>query len=928
MSHYMSSLGGVSGLSSGLNWREVIDSLLALERKPVTLIELKRQRLEAQISALTEINARLLELKSKAFTLGMYSSLAAKKVETSGSALAASAAADAQPGTYRVTVLSLATPTTAASALPLGSAVDTALPLSQALPTAPKVGYFSVNGVRVYVDSDTTLAAGTNSVVEGINASGAGARAVLLGDAAGRLNVLSVYTTGDRLVLGSVSDTSDLLALAGLSGAAETAAWVGGVAEGTAEGTVSGDLSADVTVTFVYGGNTYSTAVGDLGPAQAGITTLSELAYQLEAAMNRALGGAGSLSVAVDDPSGSGNGRLVVVDRGGKGEVAINALSGTDTTGLESLLSAGGAQDGKAIAGQLPLGRLSTSRSLYQAGFSAHLKDGWLSGFLSVQEEKAGFDLEGTETVTFNYRGVDYETAALNAAQAGVTDLTAVAADLEAKMNAALGGAGSVSVSLLRDEEGRVRLAVTDMLEETSASRTLEFTSGPEALRLMASQGGKAGGALSINGKTLYYDKYADTLSGLLSRINMAGAGVRATYDPLADRVNLTSTSTGPLSLELADAAGNLLEVLGVADGDSQALGSSASFIVEGYNGGLPIYSATNTVSGVIPGLTLQLKEVSGKDSGGNYLPCVLVVEPDVDAAVGKVKDFVSSYNQTIAKIYEYLKYDAEKKEAGLLAGVSQARDILNRLRSLPSLLPEGVEGGPRTLMDIGISLGKVGTEVDALKSGQLQLDEERLSAALRENPERVFGILGAYAGEVSLESGGTSSIFSVFGRPVNETRAGTYRIVSDSQGNLTVYFTPAGGEEELVGTGTIAPYGTNDDLIPGVTLRAGALREGESYLSKEENATGALKVLEDYLSRITSKGGVLAGITDALQETSRDLASQVERMEERIKAREARLIAQYTAMETLLSRMQTQSQWLTNQIQGLNRNWRGSGGS
>lgn len=928
MSYYMSSIGGVSGLSSGLNWKEIIDSLMVLERKPVTLLQQKRQRLRAQISALTEINARLLELKTRAFTLGLSSTLAARRVEVNGSALSATASAEAQSGSYRVTVLSLATPTSAASSLPLGEAVDTTLPLSEALPSAPRTGYFTVNGVRVYLDTDTTLAWGENSVLERINASGTGARGVLLADAAGRPNMLAVYTTGERLVLGSASDTSDFLSLAGISGTAVGSAWVGGVAEGSLEGTASGNLSSDVRVAFTYGGSSYMTEAGEVGPAEAGITTLVELASRLEAAMNRALGGAGRVSVAVDDPTGTGNGRLLVIDRSGGGGVAVTGLSGSEISGLESLLSSGGAQAGRATVGQLPLGRLSTSRFLYQAGFNVGLKDGYLTGFLSNRENKVGFDLDGTETVTFTYRGTSYQTAMLEAAQAGVTDLSAVAADLETKMNAALGESGSVRVSLLWDEAGRVRLAVTDLLAEASETNTLEFNSGPEALRLTASLGGRAGGAVSVNGKVFYYNKYADTLTGLLSRINMAGAGVRAAYDPLTDRVNIISTTTGPLSLDLADAAGNLLEALGVASSDSQTLGSSASFIVEGYNGGLPIYSASNTVIGVMPGLTLQLKQVSDKDSGGNYIPSVLTVEPDVDAAVRKVKDFVDSYNQTIAKISEYLKYDAEKKEAGLLAGISQARDILNGLLSLPSLIPEGLEGSPRTLMDIGISLGKLGTAVDTLKSGQLQLDEERLSAALLDNPERVFGILGAYAGQVSLKSGGTSSISSASGRPENERRAGTYRIVSDSQGNLTAYFTPAGEEEELVGTGKISAYGTNDTLIPGVILRAGMLREGESYLTKEENATGVLKLLEEYLKRITSRGGMLAGLTASLERTSNDLASQVEKMEERIKAREVRLAAQYTAMETLLSRMQTQSLWLSNQIQGLNRNWRGNNGS
>lgn len=924
MSDYVSSLGGVSGLSSGVNWRDIIDKLLALERKPVTLLQQRQQRLGAQLSALAEIKARLLELKTRAFTVGLSSTLMARKAEASGSAVSAVATSEAQPGTYRVTVLSLATPTYATASAPLGRAVDVSLPLSQALPTAPTAGYFSLNGVRVYLDEDTTLASGENSVIERVNSSGAGVRAALARDPGGRPNLLSLYTTGESLVVGSASDTSDFLRVAGLLGLSPASAWVGEVAEGSVEGTLAGDLSSDVTVSFTYGGVSYATGAGEVGPAQAGVTSLEEVASRLEEAMNRALGGAGRVSVLVDDPSGAGNARLVVVDRTGAGTVEVTGLSGTETGGLQSLLSTGGATAGRAVVGQYPLGRLSTSSFLYQAGFSTSLRDGWISGFLSAQGDKVGFDLEGTETVTFTYRGVSYQTAALQSAQAGVTDLAAVAADLEAKMNAALGEAGSVRVSLLQDSGG-YRLAVTDLAEGETGSRAIQFTDGPEALRLLSSQGGTGGGAVSINGKVIYYDKFADTLSGFLSRVNMAGAGVRATYDPMSDRVTLTATSTGPVSLDLADLGGNLLEALGVTGTGSQVLGSPASFIVEGYNGGLPIQSASNAVSGVVPGLTLQLHEVSQRDASGAYIPTVITVEPDVSGAVQAIKDFVDSYNQTIAKIAEYLKYDAEKKEAGLLAGVSQARDVLNRLRSLPSWLPEGLEGNPRTLMEIGISLGAVGSSAESVKTGQLILDEAKLEAALRDNPDRVFRILGAYAGAVTLQAGGTGSIASASGRPENEARAGTYRIVSDAQGNLTAYFTPAGGQEELVGTGTITAYGTNDTLIPGVTLKAGALREGEDYLVKEANATGVLKRLEDYLAQVTSRTGMLSTLTDALNATSRDLSTQVERMEERLKAREARLIAQFAAMESVLSRMQTQSLWLTNQIQGLNRNWGGS---
>ncbi len=927
MSQYLSSVGGVSGLSSGVNWRELIDSLLALERRPVTLVQQRQRTLSERTAALAQVRASLAELSARAYQLALRSSFHARRVEVSGGALSATAGSDAVPGIYRVAVLSLATPTTALSVRPAGRAVDASVPLSQALPAAPASGYFTLNGARIYLDENTTLSSGENSVVARVNGSGTGVRAVLLRDAAGRLNHLALYATGGSLVAGSASDTSDFLRLAGLHGAQAASAWVGGAAEGSAEGKAAGDLSEDVTVAFTYAGVSYSTAPGEIGPATAGETSLEELAARLEAAMNRALGGGGRLSVAVDDPSGAGNARLVVVDRAGGGQVEVASLSGTQTAGLESLLSSGGAAAGLAAAGQIPLGRISTGSALYLARLEAPLMDGWLSGFLSAQGDRAGFDLEGTETVTFEYRGATYQTEALQAAQSGITDLTAVAADLEAKMNAALGDAGSVRVSLLRDEAGRVRLAVTDLsAEEPPEPRAVRFTAGPEALRLTATQGGESKGAVSVNSKVVYYDKYADTISAFLSRLNAAGAGVRAHYDPLSDRVVLTSTSTGAVSLDLADHGGSLLEALGLTGPGAQRTGSPASLVVEGYNDGLPVYSDSNTVTGIIPGLTLRLQGPSELDPSGKPVPVEVRVEADAEAVVKLVRDFLDAYNRAIQTLSDHLKYDPQSKKAGALSGVSQARDLLGRLRGLTSLLPLGLEGSPLTLGDIGISTGRVGSSAEAARAGQLSLDEERFKAALLENPERVYRILGAWTGEVALQGGGTGSIASASGRPEGESRAGTYRIVSDAQGNLTAYFTPAGGEEELVGTGTISAWGTNEDLIPGVTLRAGELREGEDILIKEASTTGVLRRLKSYLDEVNSSGGTLYNLTSALESISRDLAYQVERMEERLKEREARLIARFTAMETALSRMQAQSQWLTNQILTLNRNWRGGG--
>lgn len=927
MCAYLSSLGGVSGLASGVDWREIIDSLMAVERRPIVALQQREASVNARLVAVREVNSLAVSLKSKAFALSLRANLMARSVEVSGNAVSATAAPDAAAGTHKVTVFRLATSTRAASTSGIGSAVDASAALAESgMSVIPTTGYFTINGTRVFIDSSTTLDSGENSVTALINGAGLGIVASMARDGSGRFNLLKLYRAEGSIALGSGSDTSNFLQAARLYGSDPLSTWTSGVAEGGMEGTVAGDVSSDARVTFTYGGKTYTTQAGALS-ATGGTTALSDLAASLQAALNAELQGVGSVTVSIDDPTGAGNGRLVITDDLAGGSIGVASLDGSVTEGLQPLLASGGATSGETVVSAYGLGAASPGEYLYDARLAAVLKDSWLSGYVesSGTAGKIAFDLEGTETVSFTYHGVAYETGALAAATAGVTDLATVAADLEAKLNAALGTAGAVSVRVYDpDGTGNARLVVTDESPPGGSEVSFSFASAPAGLALLIGEGAEARGLVLVNGRAVTYDKYRDSLNAFLGRLNAAGAGVRASYDAVADGVSLTALQTGPASIVLEDVGGNLLEALNLLGEAAQSPGANARFSVNTVNGGQVMTSASNTLSGLIPGVTLQLLQVSDTDAGGTYVPTSLTVAQDTKKTLDAVKEFVSAYNELVSKLSAYTKYDVKTNTAGVLNGVSQARDLLRRLKGMVGYAAQGMDGYPMTLREIGIGVGSASTA--DLAAGELKLDESVFTAALRDNPERVYRIIAGYTGGVSLQAGGSGSIASASGRPTGQAGAGTYRVASDGEGNLEVYFTPTAGAEQYLGSGTIRAGGSNSTLIPGVTLYAkSTLAAGTDYLVKQESQTGVLKALEIYLGEVTASGGILSSVEKRMEGQVEDLKEQVEKLQERLGSYEARLVRQYTAMETLLSQMMSQSQWLSNQVSILNRNWSGA---
>lgn len=82
--------------------------------------------------------------------------------------------------------------------------------------------------------------------------------------------------------------------------------------------------------------------------------------------------------------------------------------------------------------------------------------------------------------------------------------------------------------------------------------------------------------------------------------------------------------------------------------------------------------------------------------------------------------------------------------------------------------------------------------------------------------------------------------------------------------------------------------------------------------------ADGPFSRMETQLDHVTRRRGLIDNRTDSLGRRQRMMIAQAERMEERLELRQRTLFRQFEALEMAMSRMQTQSAWLDQQLTNL----------
>jgi flagellar hook-associated protein 2 len=238
----------------------------------------------------------------------------------------------------------------------------------------------------------------------------------------------------------------------------------------------------------------------------------------------------------------------------------------------------------------------------------------------------------------------------------------------------------------------------------TLASSSTTFTQGSFDI----SVGGTKKATISVDGTN-------NTLDGLASAINAANAGVTATVitDTKGARLSILSSTSGAAGeVAIANNTTGLTFTEAIP-------GKDASLNIDG----IPISSGSNQVSGVIPGLTLNL---TGADANTTVS---LGIAPDANQASAAIQSFVSAYNNSIQLVNAQFVYDPVTKFSQPLAGDSSLTIVQQQLFTALSYTTPGQNNGIDSLASLGITVNNDGT---------LTVDSSKLSAALAAQPADV----------------------------------------------------------------------------------------------------------------------------------------------------------------------------------------------
>ena len=419
-----------------------------------------------------------------------------------------------------------------------------------------------------------------------------------------------------------------------------------------------------------------------------------------------------------------------------------------------------------------------------------------------------------------------------------------------------------VNIELTQMENGKVGIGGNTLAFTKEADVKAVAENGTETtVKLTQSENGQVwhnGRAVEFVGsaKIKINDKEVElksnmTLSQMISTVNNTnGIGATMSYDRLTDSFKLESKTIGKTStLTVSDVGGgNALKMFGLEkleDGSNSAEGSSAIVYINNEK----VERDTNTFE--YRGVKITLHDTKAGSTEIDDVPShdddiIVTLKRDATDAVNRIKGFIEAYNSIIKRIEGLVRErkttseasygpltDEEKSvmsekqiadwEAIAKKGILRSDSGLQNLASsLRSALYESVKSAGMSPSDIGLTTGNFFSGT----GGQIVLDEDKLRAALEEDPDRVANI---FAG-------------------TDENRGLLWRMNS----------------------------------IMG------------DYLNTSQSLT--LKNLETSIKRAND---------------------QMTKMQERMYAEEDKLYRQFAAMETALSKLQSQGDWMTAMLGG-----------
>lgn len=287
-----------------------------------------------------------------------------------------------------------------------------------------------------------------------------------------------------------------------------------------------------------------------------------------------------------------------------------------------------------------------------------------------------------------------------NLSSGGALTATSTDSNIGATVSGAGAAAGTYTISNVTSLASLSTATMTNGVADPTS--TTVAPTGTNTLYLVA-----GGSPIAIN-----LTSQTNNLDGLQAAINAANAGVTASVLTTSQGSFLTMTATqaGATNIQLLTDSSNPSTDLMSMD----HLGSLAQFEVNGK----PATSTSNQVTGVIPGVTLNLNPATTSTESAT-----ITVAANSQPVITALQNAVSQYNALATQVATEFG-----SNAGPLNGNTVVLEVQNLMRQFAfygNTSGTGT-GGIQSLMDLGVSLDKTGnmtvdtSVVSAMSSGQL----------------------------------------------------------------------------------------------------------------------------------------------------------------------------------------------------------------
>lgn len=257
---------------------------------------------------------------------------------------------------------------------------------------------------------------------------------------------------------------------------------------------------------------------------------------------------------------------------------------------------------------------------------------------------------------------------------------------------------------------------------------------------------------IQVHGKTAADAGFTLTPGSLLHKgriaTNVVETTASTTVQQLSDKLRGAGSPTSSSLVDLGDGTSNSLRLVlsatGTGSAGSLAFTGTVPPIVSGLTisaaakdaiievAGNTITRSTNSISDVIPGVTLGLVKASAD-------AMTVSTSRDTAGLTTKAKGLVDALNNALSEIETQTKYSGKtggtSSSSGPLAGNASARSIASTLFTTAS--STAGSGATSALSQLGLT---------TTREGRFALDADKLSAQLAADPEGVAAVLARFA--------------------------------------------------------------------------------------------------------------------------------------------------------------------------------------